>query len=79
MTTATQLIKFLQTIPPETEIEVLTEKQSAWSSYTEFTPLDLNMATSDNAYLLDLRKAKQYPGRRLNPSIGRIFLQLGSK
>lgn len=41
MTTAQQLIDYLKTLPPETEVSVLREDNRSWSTYTEWADLNL--------------------------------------
>lgn len=41
MTTAKQLIEFLQKLPPDTEVKVLQEKQVSYNAATVFVPLEL--------------------------------------
>lgn len=41
MTTVTELITYLKTLPPETTVEVLSEDSSGYSSYTYWVDLEL--------------------------------------
>jgi len=65
MTTAAQLIKELQALPPETEVEVMKEVVEGWTNTTTFAPVSLN-----SLYVSDFtsEKWKNYPhvfGRRI--------------
>lgn len=75
MTTAAQLIKYLQTLPPETIIEVLEEHTCGYESYVEFTDLDL--VGGDCHGFIDFRNVTWVPTD--NPNYGKCFLQLGCK
>lgn len=55
MTTARDLINYLQTIPEDTIIEVLVERQGNWGCYTEMVPMDLNEYFG-NVDFFDFRK-----------------------
>lgn len=41
MTTVAQLIQYLQTLPPETTVNVAVNVDGNWSSYTEWEQLEL--------------------------------------
>jgi hypothetical protein len=75
MTTASQLIAYLQTLPPETIVEVLEEHTRGYESYVEFT--DLNLETGDYHDFIDFRNVAWVPTD--NPNYGKCFLQLGCK
>jgi hypothetical protein len=49
MTTVKQLIEYLQTVPPDTQIQVLTEKTIGYQTTTEFTNLEIG----SNSYFFD--------------------------
>lgn len=42
MTTVTQLIRYLQSLPAETEVEVMVEHSANWETYTKSVPLDID-------------------------------------
>lgn len=75
MTTAADLIAYLQTLPPETIIEVLEEHTCGYESYVEFA--DLNLESSEYHDFIDFRNATWVPTN--NPNYGKCFLQLGCK
>jgi hypothetical protein len=47
MTTVSELITYLQTLPPETAVHVLTEESSGYSSYCHWVNLEL---PTENSY-----------------------------
>lgn len=52
MTTAQQLIDYLTTLPPDTEIEVLEAYSRHYDTCTMWVPLDLNHPYSDSMDLI---------------------------
>jgi len=42
MTTVAQLITYLQTLPQDTEVEVMVERHTNWETYVESNSLDID-------------------------------------
>ncbi|OHD27936.1 MAG: hypothetical protein A2Y38_07275 [Spirochaetes bacterium GWB1_59_5] len=72
MTTAHQMIDYLTTLPPDTEIEVLEAYRSHYDTCTRWVPLDLNHPYSDSMDLIAFTNvAEGHPYR------GKTILFLG--
>ena len=79
MATVKDLILFLQTLPEDSSVEILCEREGYWSTYTEYEPLELpdNYGHSRNVDVYDFRDNQFVkPG---DPRYGKVYLNFGGK
>lgn len=72
MTTVKELLTYLQTLPPETEVSVRVEKTGVWECWTEMEDLNLDEYTG-NVELLDFRK----DSHKNSQYYGKCYLHFG--
>jgi hypothetical protein len=79
MTTVAQLIEYLQTLPQDAEVDVLKEVSANWSTWTEFTPLQIPDAygCSDNLEVYDYRD-NQFVTQG-DARFGKVYVSFGGK
>ena len=77
MTTVAQLIEFLQTLPEDAEIEVMSECRDSWETYTKFEELQIpdEHGNSDNLEVYDFRD-NQFVTES-DPRFGRVLVCFG--
>ena len=66
MTTVTELIAYLQTLPPETTVEVLEEESVHYSTFVSWTDLTLPSEFPDFSDTLEFSKASGGYGSTLS-------------
>ena len=66
MTTVTELIAYLQTLPPETTVEVLEEVSVEYSTFVSWEPLTLPSEFLDFSDTLEFSKASGKYGPTLS-------------
>jgi|LakMenEpi03Aug12_release.lakeMendotaPanAssembly.Ray.scaffolds.fasta_scaffold670427_2 hypothetical protein len=79
MTTVAQLIEYLQTLPQDAEVDVLKEVSANWSTWTEFTSLEIpdKYGCSDNLEVYDYRD-NQFV-KEGDPRFGKVYVSFGEK
>lgn len=76
MTTVAQLIKFLQTLPEDAEVDVMKEVSADWSTWTTFEPLQIpEYGCSDNLAVYDFRD-NQFV-KEGDPRFGKVYVDFG--
>ena len=73
MTTVAELITYLQTLPPETTVDVLNEDSSGYSSYCTWVDLELPTEEIEEFYVQVTDSMEFYSGT----DNGVPFLRLG--
>ena len=76
MTTITEFIEFLKTLPPETEISVVRGYDCGASYFTEEVPLSIDPNTG-NVYFTDLTGNQFIKGD--DPRLNKKYLIIGEK
>ena len=75
MTTVSELITYLQTLPPETTVDVLYEDSSGYSSYCNWVDLELPTEEIEEFYVQVTDSMEFYSGTdKIGP-----FLRLGGQ
>jgi hypothetical protein len=79
MTTVAQLIKYLQTLPLDAEVEVMSECCGNWETYTKFEPLQIPDAygCSDNLEVHDFRDNPFV--KEGDPRFGKVYVDFGGR
>jgi hypothetical protein len=79
MTTVAQLVEYLQTLPQDAEVDVLKEVSANWSTWTEFTALEIpgEYGYSDNLEVYDFRD-NQFVTQG-DPRFGKVYVSFGGK
>jgi hypothetical protein len=73
MTTAAQLIAYLQTLPPDTQIEILKENSRGYESYVTHIPLVIN----EGSNFIDFRNNPHVKPE--SPYFNKTVLELGEQ
>jgi Ran GTPase-activating protein (RanGAP) involved in mRNA processing and transport len=79
MTTVAQLVEYLQTLPQDAEVDVLKEVSANWSTWTEFTALEIpgEYGYSDNLEVYDFRD-NQFV-KEDDARFGKVYVSFGGK
>lgn len=79
MTTVAQLVEYLQTLPQDAEVDVLREVSVNWSTWTEFTSLEIpdEYGYSDNLEMYDYRDNEYV--KEGDPRFGKVYVIFGGK
>ena len=79
MTTVAQLVEYLQTLPQDAEVDVLREVSENWSTWTEFTSLEIpdEYGYSDNLEMYDYRDNEYV--KEGDPRFGKVYVIFGGK
>jgi hypothetical protein len=80
MTTVAKLIEYLQTLPQDAEVDVLKEVSANWSTWTEFTPLEIPDAygCSDNLEVYGYRDTWLVKEED-DAHFGKVYVRFGGK
>lgn len=78
MTTVAQLIEYLQTLPLDAEVEVMSECRGSYETYTKFEPLQIpEYGCSDNLEVYDFRDNQLV--KEGDPRFGRVYVDFGGR
>lgn len=78
MTTVSEFIKFLETLPPDTIVETVETIRGNWESYAETVDIEIpdEFGYSDNIEVFDFRN-NQFVGPN-DSRFGQVFLRIGT-